>query len=460
MSPSRKLLAPAALLPSGWARNVLMEVDDGGTLRAVEPSGEGSGARELDGIVVPGIPDLHSHAFQRAMAGLTERAGAEEDDFWSWRETMYAFLERLTPEQVEAIAARLYMEMLRSGYTAVAEFHYLHNDPRGRSYDDPAAMSRALVRAARATGIGITLLPVLYRHGGFGGAPPRGRQSRFVLSMDAFRELLETLASDLEGDPNARLGMALHSLRAVTPEELVTAVEVGRSLDAEIPVHIHAAEQEREVRECVSWSGARPVEWLLDEAPLDHRWCVVHATHMTDAEIRGLAASGAVAGLCPTTEANLGDGVFPLRSYLEAGGAWGVGSDSHVSVSPVEELRLLEYGQRLVHRRRNLAALEAGASTGETLLRGALEGGARACGRPLGRLEPGARADFLVLDSRHADFHARGLEEIADAWLFSGSRSPVRSVMVGGRWVIREGRHPEEDAVRDTYLRVMEELRG
>ncbi|MEE8499088.1 MAG: formimidoylglutamate deiminase, partial [Kiloniellales bacterium] len=353
------VFAERALLPDGWARDVLFEIAPEGALARVTVGAPPGAAPHAAGVVLPGMPNLHSHAFQRAMAGLAERAGPKDDSFWTWREVMYGFVRQLSPDQVEAIAAQLYVEMLKAGYTAVGEFHYLHHDPDGRPYADPAEMSRRVIAAAKASGIGITQLPVLYGFADFGGQPAHAGQRRFLNHPERFLRLVEILIGDTRDDPQVAIGIAPHSLRAVTHETLVAALEGLDALDARAPIHIHIAEQRGEVRDCIEWSGLRPVEWLLENAAPDPRWCLVHATHVTEEEARRLAASGAVVGLCPTTEANLGDGVFPAPAYLAAGGAFGIGSDSHVSVSPIEELRWLEYGQRLSLGRRNLLAGDA-----------------------------------------------------------------------------------------------------
>ena len=308
---------------------------------------------------LPGMPNLHSHAFQRAMAGLAERQSHPEDSFWTWRELMYRFAGRVTPDSQHAIACQLYAEMLEAGYTTVCEFHYLHHHPDGRPYDDPGEMSKALIAAARETGIRLTLLPVLYMAGGFDGRPLSDRQRRFGHSLDAYLALLQSLRALQDG--TLRVGVALHSLRAV-PEAAMRAL-LAAIAGTPMPIHIHIAEQIGEVQECEALRGARPVEWLLGHADVDADWTLVHATHLDDAEVQGIAASGATVAICPTTEANLGDGLFPLRDFLAAGGQWGIGSDSHVSVSPVEELRWLEYGQRLASRRRNIAVTAAEPST-------------------------------------------------------------------------------------------------
>jgi formimidoylglutamate deiminase len=460
-----RYFAEHALLPDGWARDVSFEVGDDGALSGVRsgsPSDSSTGgAVPLKGPVLPGMPNLHSHAFQRAMAGLTERAriaalGEEantgEDSFWTWREVMYGFVRRLDPDQIQAIAAQLYVEMLEAGYTAVGEFHYLHHDPLGEPYDDPAEMSRRVIAAARSAGIGLTHLPVLYGYGGFGGQPAGEGQRRFLNTPERYLELLSLIHAEVRDDPQLHLGIAPHSLRAVTPESLAVALDGIDALDKEAPVHIHVAEQQPEVRDCIDWSGLRPVEWLLTHQDLDPRWCLVHATHMTDEEAAALAKTGAVVGLCPTTEANLGDGVFPAGAYLGAGGRIGIGSDSHISVSPVEELRWLEYSQRLTLKRRNLlAGGEGEVSVGARLTKAALDGGARALGRPIGRLAPGCRADLLVLDAELPCLWGKAGDLLLDAVVFAGNRNPVRDVMVGGEWLVEEGRHRDGDAVRASY---------
>lgn len=439
------LFAASALLPEGWAENVRLAIDPSGDLASCAP-GEAAQAETLAGTVLPGMPNLHSHAFQRAMAGLTERAGGGEDSFWGWREVMYRFVGTIGPEDLQAIAAQLYVEMLKAGYTAVAEFHYLHHDRDGTPYADRVTMSEAIAAAAREAGIGLTLLPVLYQAGGFGGKPAGPGQRRFLNGVDDMLAMIETLRSRHVGDGNFRIGIAAHSLRAVPQDALRDAVAGLGALDAAAPIHIHIAEQMREVEECLAWSGQRPVAWLLDHQKLDARWCLVHATHVDPAETARLIASGAVVGLCPTTEANLGDGIFPFAEYVVTGN-WGIGSDSHVSVSPIEELRLLEYGQRLVTRERNVAGRPRAGSSGRALWDGALRGGGLAMGRKLGALAPGSRADLVVLDDAAATLYGRHRDSLLDALVFAGNLNPVRDVMVGGAWVVRDGRHVREDEI-------------
>jgi formimidoylglutamate deiminase len=457
--PLRHLHAQRAWLRDGWADDAGFVVDNGRLHAAAASETTQQTAEILRGPVVPGMPNLHSHAFQRAMAGLTERRSQAEDSFWTWREVMYAFAGRIDADDLRAIAAQLYVEMLKAGYTQVCEFHYLHHRPDGRPHDDAAAMSLALVEAAREAGIGLTLLPTLYMTGGFDGRPLSERQRRFGHTVDAYLRLVERLRT-LES-PMLRVGIALHSLRAV-PEDALRQV-LASELARDRPVHVHIAEQIGEVQDSLAIRNARPVEWLLDHAPVDARWCLVHATHMTERETRALAGTGAVAGLCPTTEANLGDGLFPLQAYLDAGGAIGVGSDSHISVSPVEELRWLEYGQRLITRHRNVVATAATPSTGERLFARALAGGAQASGIALGRLDAhGAdappRADLLLLDAQAPLLAGRDAAHLLDTWLFAGNANLVRDVMAGGEWVVRDFRHRDEARIAARYRAVVERL--
>ena len=450
--------AETAMLPEGWARDVAIDVDARGTITAVTRDAAPTGSERIEGAVIPGMPDLHSHAFQRAMAGLTEIAGPGDDSFWTWRDLMYRFVDRLGPGDVEAIATQLYVELLKQGYTAVAEFHYLHNDRGGAAYEEATTLSDAICAAAGASGIGLTLLPVLYQASDFGGLAPSGPQARFVLGSDAYMRLVETLLRRHRGDPQIRIGIAPHSLRAVAPAALAEICAAVARLDGDAPIHIHVAEQLREVEACEAWSGQRPVGWLLAHAPVDRRWCAVHATHMTAEETVALARTGAVAGLCPTTEANLGDGFFDLARFVQAQGALGIGSDSNVSVSPVEELRWLEYGQRLRHRARNLFAPTPGTSTGAALFRAALAGGAQASGRPIGALAAGHRADLVVLDRTHPILAARSGDRLIDAWIFAGNERCVRHVMIGGQWLVREYCHAHEEQARADFTRVMTKL--
>ena len=442
-----------ALLPEGFASDVKLTVSDG-TIISVEAGVKLAGdAGRFSGIALPGMPNLHSHAFQRGMAGLSERRGAPEDSFWTWREVMYRFLDRLAPDDVQAVAAQAFVEMLEGGFTALAEFHYLHHDKDGRAYANIATMGQAIASAAQETGLGLTLLPVLYRFGNFGQAPSVHGQRRFVNERDAYQRLLEGSAAAIRDLPDARLGVAPHSLRAVALDDLGWV----SSLRPNDPVHIHVAEQVPEVEASLKITGRRPVELLMDTIPLDSRWCLIHATHLTDTERDGIARSGAVAGLCPITESSLGDGIFDGIRYAQAGGAYGVGSDSNIQIDAGSELRQLEYSQRLRDRRRALFAEEK-ASTGLALWQAACAGGARACGRSIGAIAPGHRADFITLDIDHPALVGRSGAEAVDSAIFAANAMPLRDVVVGGRRVVAEGRHLARDSVRKRFAGVMRRL--
>jgi formimidoylglutamate deiminase len=343
-----------ALLADGWADAVEIEIDSAGLIGDIKTNAEPSN-EFLSGCAIPGMANLHSHAHQRAMAGLAEQVGASDDSFWTWRDTMYRFIEAIQPQHLHAIAAQLYLEMLQGGYTHVAEFHYLHHQVGGRHYDNPAEMSEQLIQAAQSVGLGMTMLPVLYQQGGFGGVELGKRQRRFQHDVDGYLRLIDQLNKSYPSNSNYTTGIAAHSLRAVSIESL-SEVLAALGAPSQMPVHIHIAEQQQEVSDCIAYSGVRPVQYLLDNFAVDQRWCLIHATHMDESETRRLAASGAVAGLCPTTEANLGDGFFNATSFLAQNGSIGIGSDSHISVSVSEELRWLEYGQRLLHNSRNQLA--------------------------------------------------------------------------------------------------------
>ncbi|HSS64364.1 MAG TPA: formimidoylglutamate deiminase [Gammaproteobacteria bacterium] len=455
-----QLLAPLALLPHGWEENVRIAVDATGAIvgaGATRGVPEG-GARRLDGPVIPGMANLHSHAFQRAMAGLTERRSGDAESFWTWRDTMYRFVSLLEPAHIEAIASQLYVEMLEAGYTGVAEFHYLHHQHNGQAYAALTETSQRIVAAAKRTGIRLTHLPVLYTQGGFGGKPLSAEQRRFGNSVEQFGRLMDELHAAYAQDPGVRLGLGLHSLRAVDTESLCRVADHVSTLDNPAPVHIHVAEQMREVEECLAYCGRRPVEYLFDSVGVDERWCLVHATHVNDGEINAMVASRAVAGLCPTTEANLGDGTFPAAEFLQRGGRFGVGSDSHVSVSPTEELRLLEYGQRLAHRRRAVLASGQQPSTGRNLYQSAARGGAQALGIFAGELKAGACADFVVLDAECPALYGRHGDALLDAALFAGDRSVIGSVWVGGREVVSNGAHSMRESIFNRYKSTLDAL--
>ena len=435
------------LTAEGWADSVRLTVEDG-RIAHIATCAQPQAGDERGAIGLPGVGNLHSHAFQRAMSGLAETRNPGGDDFWSWREVMYRFVERLTPDDVEAIAAQAFAEMVAAGFTRVGEFHYLHNDIGGTPYTNRGEMADRIVAAAGDAGIGLTLLPVFYAHGGFGGAEPEARQARFVSSVDGFGEVLETAARAVSSLPDGRVGVAPHSLRAVAPDELraVTA------LAPDGPVHIHVAEQAREVRACVVWAGARPVEWLLANAEVGPRWCLVHATHMDEAETAMLARIGAVAGLCPITEANLGDGLFPARTYLGAGGAFGVGSDSNVRIDLTEELRLFEYGQRLAGRSRGVAG------SGAELFRAALAGGGQALGEAVVGLSAGAPADVIELDAEHPCLVGRTGDALLDSWIFAAGQGAIKSVRRHGLRLVEGGRHLRGETIAARYRAVLKRI--
>jgi formimidoylglutamate deiminase len=436
----------SALLPSGWAQDVRVVVTDG-TIESITIGAAPESHDERHHLAIPGIASVHSHAFQRGMAGLAETRGDATDTFWTWRETMYRFALRMTPDDTEAVAALLYVEMLEQGYTRVGEFHYLHHDHDGTPYENIAEMATRIARAAEITGIGLTLLPSFYAHSSFGGCAPHAGQRRFICSVDQFAELIAAARKAVGALAGANIGVAPHSLRAVAPDELAALVPLAEAG----PVHIHAAEQIKEVEECIAWSGRRPVEWLLEHAPVDERWCLIHATHMTATEIAALAKTGAVAGLCPVTEASLGDGIFPAREFLDAGGRFGIGTDSNVLVGVADELRQLEYGQRLKHRERNVLSGGAGASTGRALFDAALAGGARALAQPTKGLEVGARADIVTLDTTHPSLAGRRRDAVLDGWIFAAGAGAIACVWSGGDKVVEDGRHRLREQARAAF---------
>jgi formimidoylglutamate deiminase len=441
-----------ALLPGGWSRDVRLSIKDG-RVATVEAGVTAVDTDECHAIGLPGLPNLHSHGFQRGMAGLTEIRGASSDSFWTWRELMYRFVGRMTPDDVEAITAQAYVEMLEAGFTRVGEFHYVHHDPMGVPYGNIAELAGRIAAAAHASGVGLTLLPVFYAHAGFGGVAPNQGQRRFVNTVDDFARLLEASRRAVAGCDGAVVGIAPHSLRAITPDELAAILPFADGG----PVHIHVAEQMKEVEDCIAWSGTRPVRWLLDHAPVDRRWCLVHATHMTDEETCAMAATGAVAGLCPVTEANLGDGIFNASAFCGAGGWFGVGSDSNVLIGVADELRQLEYSQRLALRARNVMATARTASTGRALFDGALAGGGQALGVVSG-LGPGLAADIVSLDADSPVLAGRPGDAILDGWIFGSRRSAVDCVWTSGRKVVTNGRHHQAESVAAGFRRRLERL--
>jgi formiminoglutamate deiminase len=442
-----------ALVGAEWRRDVLLEWDAAGRIVALRPDSAASGIETIRGAAIPGLANLHSHAFQRAIAGVSESLGAGGDTFWTWRRAMYRAVERLTPENMRAVAALAFAEMMEGGFTSVAEFHYIHNGPDGRPYADRAIMAQAVIAAAAETGIGLTLLPVFYAHGGFGGKPLEKPQRRFGSDLDGFARLVEDSAAALKALPGAAMGIAPHSLRAVAPEELKALARDNSGR----PVHIHAAEQLREVEECVAALGRRPVDYLLDELPVGQDWCLVHSTQLTPKETGRLAGSGAVAGLCPVTEANLGDGIFPARDYLAGGGRLGVGTDSNIRIDAAEELRQLEYSQRLRDKARNVLAAE-GRSTGRRLFDAATASAAAVLARPVGALQPGDRADFIVLDSLHPSMLRRAGDLWLDSWIFAAGKQAMREVWAGGRRVVENGRHVAAQDIARRYAGILGQL--
>lgn len=436
----------SALLPSGWANDVQVVIT-AGVIAAVTAGVQPAAGDERHQIALPGLASLHSHAFQRGMAGLAELRGDSTDTFWTWRETMYRFALTMTPDDVTVVATLLYVEMLEQGFTRVGEFHYLHHDRDGSHYADIGEMAGRIAQAAEASGIALTLLPSFYAHGSFGGAVPHDGQRRFICTIDQFAALMTASRKAIANLPGSNIGIAPHSLRAVAPDELAAII----ALAGGGPVHIHAAEQVKEVEDCLGWSGRRPVQWLLEHAPLDQRWCLIHATHMTDAEVTAFAKTGAVAGLCPITEASLGDGIFPAREFLAAGGAFGVGTDSNVLVGVADELRQLEYGQRLKHRERNVLSGGAGRSTGRTLFDHALAGGAQAMAQATVGLTPGARADIVTLDSAHPSLAGRSGDAAIDGWIFAAGSGAIDCVWAGGHKLVEGGRHRLRQVARERF---------
>jgi len=449
-----KIWANSALLASGWADSVEIKIDATGNISTISPDLPYSDGDRVE-VLIPAIPNVHSHAHQRAMAGLGERAGDTQDSFWTWRKVMYHYLERIQPDNLFHIAAQLYLEMLKAGYSCVGEFQYLHHDLNGQAYDNRAEMSLQCLQAATGVGIGFTALPVLYRYGGFGSAVALDGQKRFLNDADGFIEIVKSLQAAITNDANCSVGIAPHSLRAINRELLS---EVIASLDDLAAIHVHVAEQSKEVDDCLDWSGKRPVEWLFENFDVDQKWCLIHATHINDQETAAMAGSGCVAGLCPTTEANLGDGFFNAHEYFAQRGCWAIGSDSHISIDPVEELRWLEYGMRLQTRGRNVLVSDASANTGRNLLDGAVAGGAQACGRNIGSIAEGYRADLVVLDHEHPRLYGRSKDDLIDSWIFSGNSNLVRDVYIGGNKIIDNGRHADEDTIARNYRDTLDQL--
>lgn len=450
------LFASSARLPEAWANDVRFEIGRNGTIEAIMTGASAAGAEKILGPVIPGMPNLHSHAFQRAFAGLAEKRSADGDDFWAWREAMYRFLAVLSPDDVEIIATLLYIELAKAGYSRVCEFHYLHNDTHGRRYPEPQAMARAHLRAAKMAGIGITLVPTLYTSGGFGGKPLSDRQRRFAISVDEFVAMVKGLEDEVQSEPNASVALGIHSLRGTRENEIeqVLIVLPDRS------IHIHVSEQQREVDECVAWCGKAPIAQLHHRFGLDKRWNLIHATHATPEEIALIAGSGATVTLCPSTEGNLGDGFFPADAYFRHGGVFGIGSDSHVTLDPREELRLFEYGRRLQAQKRTLSADERMPHVGAWLWLHAAQGGEQASAAPVGKLHKGYRADFVVLDGEAPGMLGREGDQLLDGFVFAAGAGAIRETWIGGQRLAAQSRHPGEAEAREKFRRAMQRWQG
>ncbi len=458
-----KLYAENILIGSQWQSDKTLVLDKAGNIVAID-TGKAEGAIELKGPVIPGMPNCHSHAFQRAFAGYSEfrqfdaNGIAASDSFWSWRDIMYRFVAEMKPDDLNTVAKFLYIEMLKAGYTSVAEFHYLHHQVGNVSYDDPAEMSHQVIDAASSVGIGLTHLPVLYTYAGFGEQPPSPAQGRFIHQTDAFIKLLEQLQHQYADRANFKLGIAPHSLRAVSEKQLHEVVESVRQLDKSAPIHIHIAEQTKEVEDCLNYYQQRPVEWLLNQFQLDSHWCLIHATHLSNDELTRLAKSSAIGGICPTTEANLGDGIFPTQAFISLGGQLAIGSDSHIAINIADELRLLEYGQRLTQHQRALLVSPDCPSVGQYLYTKAASDGAKALSQNVGEIKIGKRADLVVLDPEHPSLFAKTKSQILDAAIFACSHLPVKDVFVAGKQVISDGEHLQTQSATKDYKQVLARL--
>ena len=463
----------SALLPQGWARQCTVTVADDGIITHIDSGGGpatlGSastpGLERVPGIAIPGMPNAHSHAFQRAMVGNTEYRLSARDSFWTWRQAMYQLANRIEPEELQILATQLFVEMLKAGYTSVAEFHYLHRQKNGALYPGTNGLWEAIDNAAEIAGIGLTFLPTLYQTSDFGGKPLKREQARFAMETDVFlRAIGERLAQERlarqRSQSSTHTGAAFHSLRAVPLDHLREAALQLRGLDSTMPVHIHVAEQLREVHACKQETGRRPIELLLESGLLTPHWCLVHATHATADELKGIAAAAAIVCVSISTEANLGDGFFDTTRFLKAGGCLCVGSDSQATVSPAEELRWLEYQQRLRKKGRAVLAADKEPHVGTRLWRDAAQHGAQAIGQPAGAIAVGRRADWLVLDKTHPSMVGAAAQTALDHLLFAGASAAIRDVMVAGRWVIRDGRHAAEGDLHDRFTRLMNGFAG
>jgi len=450
------------LLADGWSTNKTLTVTNG--IITEITSGKDDEAQIISGTVIPGMVNCHSHAFQRAFAGFSEQGSEGQDSFWTWRKIMYKFLAKLTHDDAQVIAQQLYIEMLKMGYTRVAEFHYLHHDIDGKSYAEQdestqlATMAQAIFSAASNAGIGLTILPVLYQFAGFGEQEPNQGQKRFINSTKQFNQLVSDCFQLSKNYVNTNVGIAPHSLRAVNKQGIEQAVAHVRSLDSKAPIHIHIAEQQQEVDDCLNYHGKRPVQWLLDNIELDKHWCLIHATHIDEQEQQGIVDSQAIAGICPTTEANLGDGIFPTLEFLSLNGTFAIGSDSHISVNPIEELRWLEYAQRLTKQKRALLANKNTPSVGQHIWQQAAFGGAQSTSSNTGCLAVGKQADWLVLDKKQTNLYANNLQHLLDSVIFASRENTIQDVMVNGQWVIKNGKHQIEESSAENFTALLAKL--
>jgi formimidoylglutamate deiminase len=452
------LYVEKVLLSHGWQQKKTLRIENGIIVDIIDGHVDGA---ESVGVVIPGMVNCHSHAFQRAFAGFSEIKRSGDDSFWSWREVMYSFLKTLTIEDVGIIARQLYIEMLKSGYTRVAEFHYLHFDKHNGVEDvkhSAPKMAKVIFESAQKAGIGLTFLPVLYQYSGFGEKPPSINQARFIHCVNEFNQLVSQCFEYTKTFSNTNLGIAPHSLRAVDKTSLLSAVAHVRSLDKNAPIHIHIAEQQQEVDDCLYFYGKRPVQWLVDNVELDKHWCLIHATHINEAERKAIIGQEAVVGICPTTEANLGDGIFPTLEFVTEGGSFAIGSDSHISVNPVEELRWLEYAQRLTKQKRALLASTEQPSIGNYIWDKALTGGMNSTSSNVGELAIGKQADLLVLDKERLATFANDEQFILDSLLFASQTNMINDVMVKGKWVVRKGVHSDEKQSMQDFSALLAEI--
>jgi formimidoylglutamate deiminase len=453
---TKKLFAKNILLNDGWHSDITLTIKNG-VISAID-TGYVEGAERVSGSVIPGMVNCHSHAFQRAFAGFSEQGSEGQDSFWTWRSIMYKFLSQLTTDNAEVIARQLYIEMLKMGYTRVAEFHYLHHQIDGKAHAPLAAMAEAIFKASKSAGIGLTMLPVLYRFSGFGALVPNDGQKRFINTVEQFNQLVSDCFLLSERFENTNVGIAPHSLRAVDKTSLQQAVDHVRGLDPYAPIHIHIAEQQKEVDDCLAHFNKRPVQWLLDNMTLDAQWCLIHATHINEQERKGIIASQAIAGICPTTEANLGDGIFPTTEFLLENGTFAIGSDSHISVNPIEELRWLEYAQRLIKQQRAILVSNEQASVGANLWQKAALGGAQSTHSNTGELALGKQADLLVLSADKTKLFAHNNQHLLDSMIFASQQNPISDVMVNGQWVVKEGVHALEQNTAAAFAKILQTL--